>query len=442
MGFVDTFKSSIKARLVVGMLLCLLPLGGGLLWSHHALQQRAAAFTALSTQAGDRQTALTGLRDRIQTSATALRDFLLLNDPDAPKRFAAASRDIDNHFRSLADMPGENGLGHTMLAAAQGEWRQIGARTQALFTLKPAPPPGQAAETFRRLDTLFNQEVKRIDRIRALARVRLAEGTAAAQADMDRVTGWATALLWSGALFLVAGGYGLVRFVLTPLHLLDDMSERYRRGELSRRQDLNRSDEVGRIATLFNRVRRELEKSRDRLKFITLHDELTGLLNRREFHHQLDDELNRARRMPHAFSVVMLDIDHFRLVNETHGHLAGDEALQLVALAIGRDLRSLDRLARFESDGFALILPGANAEGARIVSERIRNSVAGRKLILKNGTVLRLTVSLGTACYPEHGLTDEALLASADDALKGAKRLGRNRVSQTAPDRPARMPTG
>jgi diguanylate cyclase (GGDEF)-like protein len=169
-------------------------------------------------------------------------------------------------------------------------------------------------------------------------------------------------------------------------------------------------------------------------------DAKTGLLNAREFEAALLHELERATRAGTPFSLLMLDLDHFRNFNNTYGHLAGDAVLRALAETIGAELRHGDIAARFGGEEFAVVIPGADQHSALQVAERIRAAVEARRVHEETaGQPLRATISIGVATYPGHGATPKALTHEADLALYRAKERGRNQVvgvDDTAPPAP------
>ncbi len=156
-------------------------------------------------------------------------------------------------------------------------------------------------------------------------------------------------------------------------------------------------------------------------------DELTGLPNRRLFMRALDAELARAKRSGETFSVVLVDLDDFKNVNDVFGHDAGDWALREVADVLRLAMRASDVAARLGGEEFACLLPATGEQGAHGLAERIRGELAEREILLQDGRAVTITASLGLGVYPQ-AKTAEALLRAADRALYRAKAEGKNRV--------------
>ena len=159
-----------------------------------------------------------------------------------------------------------------------------------------------------------------------------------------------------------------------------------------------------------------------------LTDGLTGCFNRRFFEIQLERDLHLATRMRQPVSLILIDIDHFKRVNDTHGHDAGDTALRILASELREEVRGVDTAARYGGEEFAIILPQAGPEGAFAVAERLRTRIE-RTEVPGVGTI---TASLGIATFPLHASSRDLLVTAADRALYQAKRTGRNRVCSPA----------
>jgi diguanylate cyclase (GGDEF)-like protein len=186
---------------------------------------------------------------------------------------------------------------------------------------------------------------------------------------------------------------------------------------------------VAYITTMFSAdIRYGLQQA----KLLSETDELTGLLNMRGFAIAANRLFGQALRYGRPASVLMIDSDSLKTVNDQHGHEAGNRLLRQVANAMQAELRSTDLPARYGGDEFILLLSETPPKGALEVAERIRNAVGSRPLAI-DGHNITSTISIGVACFPEDGRTLDALAARADRALYRAKQEGRNRVVRYKP---------
>jgi len=163
----------------------------------------------------------------------------------------------------------------------------------------------------------------------------------------------------------------------------------------------------------------------ERMKQLAYVDGLTGIHNRRYFEMRIIDELERASRFQGRMSVIMVDIDHFKRLNDEFGHLLGDEVLRSVSAILKQPLRKSDLVCRYGGEEFAVIVPETSGENAMTVAEKLRRQVEDHHF---PGVPRQVTISCGVADYPTHGRTRDELVAAADGALYVAKQAGRNRV--------------
>jgi diguanylate cyclase (GGDEF)-like protein len=157
-------------------------------------------------------------------------------------------------------------------------------------------------------------------------------------------------------------------------------------------------------------------------------DALTGLYNRRKLEQRLREEIQRSQRSRKPLALLLLDIDHFKKVNDTYGHTAGDAVLKALASTFRHEIRDIDLVARIGGEEFMFLLPDTDAELAQRVGERIRRALTVLTITAPADERLHVTASVGIACYPLHANNAESLIANADRALYAAKQMGRNRV--------------
>ncbi|NJL88526.1 MAG: diguanylate cyclase [Coleofasciculaceae cyanobacterium SM2_1_6] len=167
---------------------------------------------------------------------------------------------------------------------------------------------------------------------------------------------------------------------------------------------------------------------RETLQNRSIRDSLTGLFNRRYLEEILIQELARAQRKHHSLSLIMLDIDHFKLFNDTYGHEVGDYVLQSVGQLLRESIRDSDTACRYGGEEIVLVLPEISLDQAQIKAEGIRRAIAQLPLSHNGQSLFPLTISLGVAAFPQHGTTGAAVIQAADAALYRAKAAGRNQV--------------
>lgn len=173
---------------------------------------------------------------------------------------------------------------------------------------------------------------------------------------------------------------------------------------------------------------RKIEEQRAELTRLATLDELTGLFNRRFFLRRLQDEIERATRYRSPLSLLLLDVDHFKRVNDTYGHLVGDTVLATLADIIRATFRRTDVAARYGGEEFCALLTQTDLPGAEQVAERMRQAFAERPVELQDGTRLTVTCSAGVAEFGKDGGDGQTLLKVADARLYRAKAAGRNLV--------------
>lgn len=173
--------------------------------------------------------------------------------------------------------------------------------------------------------------------------------------------------------------------------------------------------------------KRALERANEQLAKLSMTDRLTGLLNRGTWENLVDAEFERFRRYGQATSLVMFDIDFFKKVNDNHGHLAGDEVIKHTAETAKSNLRQSDSIGRYGGEEFGIVLPETDAEGARIICERIRDTIE-KSVVQTSAAPVRYTVSVGIAQLTDKPKNHMKWMQQADEALYAAKKNGRNCV--------------
>ncbi len=190
----------------------------------------------------------------------------------------------------------------------------------------------------------------------------------------------------------------------------------------------------------------QLKEEMKRLSELVSSDPLTELFNYRHFSHTLDQEIERSQRTLQPTSLIMLDVDHFKSVNDQWGHEVGNQALKLIAQCICKTIRRIDVACRYGGEEFAVILPSSDIHTSILVAERIRQTIENTPLIINSDnteTTIQLTISGGLSMYNgSKSLTPNALVEAADEQLYQAKQTGRNKVCFAPDDRKEQQVSG
>jgi len=195
------------------------------------------------------------------------------------------------------------------------------------------------------------------------------------------------------------------------------------RPDFSRRLARASNDELGELVGWFNQLADKLENDHKEIERLSVTDKLTQLYNRTKIDELFQLELAKARRYGNALSAILIDLDHFKDVNDNHGHQAGDQVLRDLAETLRRNVRESDHVGRWGGEEFVILAPSTNLEQAQALAEKLRAAIAGQDF----AAVGRKTASFGVATYQE-GDDEDIMTKRADECLYAAKREGRNRV--------------
>ena len=232
----------------------------------------------------------------------------------------------------------------------------------------------------------------------------------------------------------IIGSILLAKAILQPIKALIEAAHLAAAGDLNANVEILTNDEIGELGETFNVMMEAIRAGQEKLIQRANTDSLTELYNHRYFQERLAAELSRAARYKHPLSMVMLDVDHFKNLNDTYGHPFGDLVLQQIAKILVGESRDIDIVARYGGEEFALILPETKTKDALILAERLRSAIQHHPFIEPEGRSVPVTISLGLSQYPVHSLEREGLIMAADLAMYQSKTLGRNRVTAYSDD--------
>lgn len=383
----------------------------------------------------DTQADLTSLR-HIQESlrqAEHLTDlYAIEGDHSAPVQFKKQQEVADRYFQQragtelVAELDEHTGF-HITLPETIKAWQDSQTAILKVFQ-QPAGSP-EAMTALLQSDAAINSVNRVVSEFQVFSMKDLEQRLRFAHS----VARWAYLVMFVaivvGLGLLIIAGLVVGRSVLQPIGALQEAARKLGEKDFSHRVKLrNTSDELGQLGKAVNIASATLQRAYLELKRRSTHDGLTGAVNRGEFEERLIAECKSADRNDRPLSLLMVDVDFFKRINDNHGHQAGDRVLQAVAQLLNETMRPGDLVARYGGEEFAIILPATNEKSAIAAAERLRRTIQKAPINCAVGTDICLTVSVGCAERGRHVLTPDELVKAADTALYRAKETGRNRV--------------
>ena len=417
-NLIESFKTSLRFRMTLGMAVMLLPL---LVLGTGSILLTQKMVLAMEEVARTERMALRpvmNLQKLVLQAAMPPNDYLILGERSERILFDVILRQTDEAFAAqVGAEPFIAEPGRRLLDEAHREWQQARAHGAGLLALSRPVGNAEAGARMKVFDDHIYRAAASLNHLYDAITHRIEDQQSIAQ-DLKRQATIFMAVVFVGALGItVLAGYLLSRSIILPLRALRDGMFRFNQGDHSFRVALDRGDEFGHLAETLNTMASRLE-----------FDNLTGVYNRAEFERRLRSEVVRTLRYGHVMTLLMLDIDRFKQVNDTHGHQAGDDVLRTVTMRLVRELRAADTIARYGGEEFAIIMPETGEAGARLVAERLRSAVAALPVTTTGGITVTLTISAGIATMPRDARSQDELISAADTALYAAKSAGRNRV--------------
>jgi diguanylate cyclase (GGDEF)-like protein len=417
---------SLRFWLTFGLLLAILPMAASAVIGHVVVNRGVIGrFADVAVRQRDQLLPIHRLRALILDASVPVDEFVDLGDAMQPPVYRAVRERIEAAFAELHGHLAGEAEPLALVERAREDW--AGADHIATEILSVRRPPGDPheAELMQRFDGLIESASDKLSAVSVDIERDLTDDHDAALRAFER-TDWVIGIAWAVSLLTVlAAVLTIGRIVSTSVDRLVIGAERFASGDRAHRIDVVVPPELHSVAEEFNRMIVRIHESEAALSELARRDGLTKLLNRRAFDHALADAIARRDRSGVSAALLMIDLDHFKRINDTYGHGIGDDVLNAVARTLTSDVRLVDHVFRIGGEEFGVLLFGADADGAVATAERLRREVEGAPVTTSKG-VVAVTISIGMA--PLTGPDPAGIVSTADAALYRAKQAGRNRV--------------
>ena len=399
----------------------LLPLVGMGLGAFVLLEQAIQFLDEIEEEASEELLPTAHLRQLLSRAYRPVKDYIIHGGQEEREEFLRLAEQVDQSFDEVLsaslDVPEEADL----LLDAQELWARETEVSKEILMLADPADNELVMKKMAIMDDHFDQVLTSVERANVLMLHEMESYSHVAREYFQRVYVLAIGAIAIGVIISIVAVLLIARSILHPLQTLQLGARRLGSGSLSHRIGRLSTDEFGELALAFDNMA-------DRLEEMAARDSLTRLFNRREFLRYLTAELERSERYHHSMAVLMLDIDHFKSVNDQHGHQVGDEALKAMAARISRNVRSVDHVSRYGGEEIILILPETGRQEALSMADQLRARIEKETFQLPSGLEIALTASIGVAVFPADARTESQLVAAADAAVYEAKNEGRNCV--------------
>lgn len=365
------------------------------------------------------------LLEFLNKASIPVTNHLVSSNQEEREKYEQLKHQIELSFKDLLDTNyGQGGLiSKRILQRAWQEWQAATLHADKLLTTRDQITEDEALQLFNRYDEHSGMAIDRVVIFQQNANQAIINKRNKVEQQLENVRFIGIVSIAAAFLVSVLLAYFFIRNVVVPLQVIEKGAEKFGEGDFRYRLNFESRNELGKLALTFNSMA-------DKLEEIATRDSLTGLLNKKEILRILAAELTRARRHATSVSVMMLDLDYFKSINDTYGHQAGDAVLVTAAELFEKHVRGIDYVGRYGGEEILIVLPATTETESVEIAERIRRSLASTAIAVNDFEQINLTVSIGIAIFPTDGEDESTLLSHADQALYQAKGAGRNQVVQ------------
>lgn len=364
----------------------------------------------------------------ITQAAMPVNDHIIHADPAEQGNYRHRNDAVERNFDALLSLPTLLPAQRKIIEEARREWGHAKEMGDAIMQ-EPNPIGslvlGNKMEEF---DEVLDSTVDSLDRLHMMVVHETKERHEKLHDIKFKTPIFLGIVFFVGLMGIIMSAIVYAYALFPALNKMIHGMHMFSQGHLKHRIDQPKLAELQVLASGFNTMAESVQKVQLELEKQSSRDSLTDCFNRRKFVIDFERETLRAQRSDSAVSILLIDLDHFKTVNDTYGHLIGDKVLKLVAEEMAKQLRVYDTLYRFGGDEFTVLLPEVGEPGARIVASRILEAVSNMQIPVDSDRFISITLSIGIAGFPDDAVSEEKLIELADLATYEAKKAGRNRI--------------
>jgi diguanylate cyclase (GGDEF)-like protein len=366
------------------------------------------------------------LRLALSQAAMPVNDHVIHAHPTEQENYQQLSITVEHYFDMLSNSRFLNAFQNKSLNMARDKWNQAKKTGDAIMQIRNPTGNTEAARQMEQFDLIIDHAIGTLSNLYE----SIYQQTLESHDKLHNIESRAQLFIMILAALSIAlaaiGSLMLARSFFPPVRSMLDGVRLFGQGNLEHRIDHDMPKEFKELAHGINSMADELGQIHGELKDAAMYDELTGCFNRRYLDQDIIKSFSQSKRTGENLSLMMLDLDYFKKVNDTYGHAVGDEVLRSAAALIRKQLRQHEILYRYGGEEFTIILPASEEADALQLAERIRAGIADNPIDIGGEECLAITISIGIASYPQSAKSINELFKMADQALYAAKENGRN----------------
>jgi len=418
---------SLRFWVAMGMVIAIVPLfvsavGGFFLLNRGVI----APFDDVAMRQREQRVPIQHLRLLVWETLPPVDEFAEKQNHVAPPAYRAVREKIEAEFARLEEALRAEPATLALLERAQADWTQADRHATDIISVVTPVSQDQTAVTLQRFHGQVEAVNDKLTGVYDRISQKISDDHDAALRSYERSI-WVAGIAGAVSLLAMAVGVLIVgRILSASVDRLVNGAVRFAEGDRQHRIEISLPPELHRVAEEFNDMIGRIHESEEALSRLAHNDMLTGLGNRRAFDDAFREVQDRKRRYGEQAALLAIDIDHFKRINDRHGHAAGDEVLRSISSLMSRNVRPMDKVFRIGGEEFVAILPGASSGQAREIANRLREAIAATPVPIDENAIA-VSVSIGVATTTQAREQGE-LMELADRALYEAKSTGRNCV--------------